>query len=120
MKRLDSLRGDQYFWPPKRIEQPKHNWIVENGTSSIGKEAGSSDGASDAGSRMRISRIRTFIKRVEKAIESGDHHSAQQALRDAQPEIMRGVSKGVLKLGTASRKVSRLSARVKALGSAQA
>ncbi len=71
-------------------------------------------------SRMRISRIRTFIKRVEKAIESGDHHSAQQALRDAQPEIMRGVSKGVLKLGTASRKVSRLSARVKALGSAQA
>lgn len=68
--------------------------------------------------RMRTSRIRTFIKRVEKAIEAGDHNSAQQALRDAQPEIMRGVSKGVLKLGTASRKVSRLSARVKALGSA--
>lgn len=68
--------------------------------------------------RSRISRIRTFIKRVETAIEAGDQTKAQQELRNAQPEIMRGVSKGVLKLGTASRKVSRLSARVKALGSA--
>ncbi len=67
--------------------------------------------------RSRISRIRTFIKRVEKAVEGGDQATAQQALKEAQPEIMRGVSKGVLKLGTASRKVSRLSARVKALGS---
>ena len=66
--------------------------------------------------RSRISRIRTFIKRVEKAVEGGDQTTAQQALKEAQPEIMRGVSKGVLKLGTASRKVSRLSARVKALG----
>ena len=66
--------------------------------------------------RSRISRIRTFIKRVEKAIEGGDQTQAQQALKEAQPEIMRGVSKGVLKLGTASRKMSRLSARVKALG----
>jgi small subunit ribosomal protein S20 len=65
--------------------------------------------------RSRISRIRTFIKRVEKAIDSGDSSAAQTALRDAQPEIMRGVTKGVLKKGTASRKVSRLSARVKAL-----
>jgi small subunit ribosomal protein S20 len=67
--------------------------------------------------RSRISRIRTFIKRVEKAVEGGDQTAAQQAFKEAQPEIMRGVSKGVLKLGTASRKVSRLSARVKALGS---
>ena len=67
--------------------------------------------------RSRISRIRTFIKRVEKAIEGGDKAAAGQALKEAQPEIMRGVSKGVLKMGTASRKVSRLSARVKALGS---
>jgi small subunit ribosomal protein S20 len=54
---------------------------------------------------------------VEKAVEGGDQTAAQQAFKEAQPEIMRGVSKGVLKLGTASRKVSRLSARVKALGS---
>jgi small subunit ribosomal protein S20 len=70
--------------------------------------------------RARVSRIRTFIKRVEKAIEAGDKTLAQQALHQAQPEIMRGVSKGVIKLGTASRKVSRLSARVKALGAAAA
>lgn len=65
--------------------------------------------------RARLSRIRTYIKRVEKAIEGGDKAQAQEALKQAQPEIMRGVSKGVIKLGTASRKVSRLSARVKAL-----
>lgn len=66
--------------------------------------------------RSRISRIRTFIKRVESAIQSGDHKAAQEAFRNAEPEIMRGVSKGVLARGTAARKVSRLSARVKALG----
>ena len=65
--------------------------------------------------RSRRSRIRTFIKKVETAIAAGDSAGAQAALKDAQPEIMRGVSKGVLSLGTASRKVSRLAARVKAL-----
>ena len=63
----------------------------------------------------RISRIRTFIKKVEVAISAGDKDGAQQALRDAQPEIMRGVSRGVLHKNTASRKMSRLSARVKAV-----
>ena len=63
----------------------------------------------------RISRIRTFIKKVEVAISAGDKDAAQQALRDAQPEIMRGVSRGVLHKNTASRKMSRLSARVKAV-----
>jgi small subunit ribosomal protein S20 len=63
----------------------------------------------------RISRIRTFIKKVELAITSGDKDAAQQALRDAQPEIMRGVSRGVIHKNTASRKMSRLSARVKAV-----
>lgn len=65
--------------------------------------------------RSRTSRIRTFIKKVETAIAKGDSAEAQAALKNAQPEIMRGVSKGVLSLGTASRKVSRLAARVKAL-----
>lgn len=65
--------------------------------------------------RSRVSRIRTFIKKVESAIASGNAAEAQQALKSAQPEIMRGVSKGVLAKGTASRKVSRLAARVKAL-----
>jgi small subunit ribosomal protein S20 len=63
----------------------------------------------------RMSRIRTFIKKVEAAIASGNASDAQNALKQAQPEIMRGVTKGVLSLGTASRKVSRLAGRVKSL-----
>lgn len=66
--------------------------------------------------KSRISRIRTFVKRVEAAIASGDKDTAQSALKDAQPELMRGVSKGVLHKNAASRKMSRLSARVKAVG----
>ena len=65
--------------------------------------------------KSRISRIRTFVTKVELAIETGDQTKAIAALHDAQVELMRGVTKGVLKLGTASRKVSRLSARVKKL-----
>ncbi len=65
--------------------------------------------------RSRMSRIRTFVKKVETAIAAGNATEAQNALKSAQPEIMRGVSKGVLSMGTASRKVSRLHARVKTL-----
>lgn len=68
--------------------------------------------------RSRMSRIRTFVKKVEVAIASGNSADAQAALKNAQPEIMRGVTKGVLSLGTASRKVSRLAHRVKALSAA--
>jgi small subunit ribosomal protein S20 len=64
----------------------------------------------------RISRIRTFIKKVETAVASGDAEQARAAFRAAQPEIHRGVTKGVLHRNTAARKISRLSARVKALG----
>ena len=66
--------------------------------------------------KSRISRIRTFVKKVELAIATGDQSRAKNALIDAQPEIMRGVSKGVLHKNTASRKISRLAARVKAVG----
>ena len=66
--------------------------------------------------KSRISRIRTFVKRVEAAITSGDKSAAQTALKEAQPELMRGVTKGVLHKNTVSRKISRLSARVKAVG----
>lgn len=66
----------------------------------------------------RMSRIRTFLKRVMTAIDSGDATAADEALRAAQPELYRGVSKGVLKKKTVSRKMSRLSARVKALKTA--
>lgn len=69
--------------------------------------------------RNRVSRIRTFVRKVEEAIKSGNAETAQTALKLAQPEIMRGVSKGVLHKNTASRKVSRLVRQVKGL-SAQA
>jgi small subunit ribosomal protein S20 len=65
--------------------------------------------------RNRRSRIRTSVKKVEETIAAGDKDAAQAALKAAQPEIMRGVTKGVLNKNTASRKVSRLSARIKAL-----
>jgi small subunit ribosomal protein S20 len=65
--------------------------------------------------KARRSRIRTFIRKVETALAGGNAEDAATALREAQPEIMRGVSKGVLHKNTASRKVSRLAARVKAL-----
>ena len=66
-------------------------------------------------STNRMSRIRTFVKKVETAIASGDVVAAREAFRTAQPELQRGVTRGVLHRNTASRKVSRLSARVKAL-----
>ncbi|MGE0744579.1 MAG: 30S ribosomal protein S20 [Rhodospirillales bacterium] len=65
--------------------------------------------------RARMNRIRTYMKKVETAIASGDKTVAQSALKEAQPEIMRGVTKGVLPKNTASRRISRLSARIKAL-----
>ncbi len=65
--------------------------------------------------KARRSRIRTFLRKVEEAITSGDYAAAQEALKVAQPELMRGVTKGVVHKNTASRKVSRLAARVKAL-----
>mgnify|MGYP005703113791 FL=1 len=63
----------------------------------------------------RMGRIRTFVKKVETAIDAGDADGARTALRNAQPEIQRGVTRGVLHRNTASRKISRLAARVKAV-----
>lgn len=65
--------------------------------------------------KARRSRIRTFLRKVEEAIASGDYEAAQAALRAAQPELMRGVTRGVFHKNTAARKMSRLAARVKAL-----
>ncbi len=65
--------------------------------------------------KARRSRLRTFIRKVEEAIVSGDRSAALEALRVAQPEIVRGANKGVLHRNTASRKVSRLHHRVNAM-----
>lgn len=64
----------------------------------------------------RRSRIRTFLRKAEEAIVAGNQENAMTALRAAESEVMRGVSKGVIKKNTGARTVSRLNARVKALG----
>jgi len=68
-----------------------------------------------ARNQARKSRMRTFVKKVEVAIASGDKVVAAAALREAQPEMQRAVGKGVARLNTVARKISRLSARIKAL-----
>lgn len=65
--------------------------------------------------KARRSRIRTELRKVEEAIAAGDKDVAAAALRAAQPELMRGVTKGVYHKNTAARKMSRLSSRVKAM-----
>jgi len=65
--------------------------------------------------RARRTRMRTYVRNVEEAIASGDQNAAVAALKAAEPELMRAASKGVVHKNTASRKVSRLAARVKAL-----
>ena len=63
----------------------------------------------------RLTRVRTYVKKVEAAIASGDKDAAREALRAAQPELHRGAQKGVMHSNTASRKISRLSAQIKAM-----
>ncbi|MEF3048102.1 30S ribosomal protein S20 [Pseudotabrizicola sp. L79] len=65
--------------------------------------------------KARRSRIRTYLRKVEEALASGNADAAAEALKNAQPELMRGVTKGVIHKNTASRKVSRLASRVKTL-----
>lgn len=69
--------------------------------------------------RARRSRVRTFLRKVEQAISGGDKSQAQDAFRAAQPELHRAVTKGVFHRNTVARKLSRLSARIKALSVSQ-
>ena len=66
--------------------------------------------------KTRRSRVRGFVRKVEEAIASGDKAAATEALKAAQPEIMRGAQKGIMHKNTASRKISRLSGRIKSIG----
>jgi small subunit ribosomal protein S20 len=70
--------------------------------------------------KARRSRIRTFLRKVEEAIATGDQTAAAEALHIAQPELARGITKGVLHKNTVARKMSRLSSRVKSLAAASA
>lgn len=65
--------------------------------------------------KARRSRMRTFLRKVETAIAAGNRDDARTALKEAQPEVMRAAQKGIVHKNTASRKISRLSARVKAM-----
>lgn len=65
--------------------------------------------------KNRVSRMRSFVRKVEEAIGKGDQAAAETALKAAQPELMRGAQKGVIHANAASRKVSRLAHRIKAL-----
>ncbi len=73
------------------------------------------NGAKAQVNTARRSRVRGFLKKVELAIAAGDREAARDALKTAQPEIMRGVNKGILHRNTASRRIGRLNARIKAL-----
>ena len=68
--------------------------------------------------QARRSRIRTFLRKVEEALASGNQDAAAVALKNVQPELARGVTKGVMHKNTVARKMSRLASRVKALGQA--
>lgn len=68
-----------------------------------------------ARNRARKSRVHTFVRKIDEAVAAGDKEAALAALRAAQPELQRAVGKGVLKANAVSRKISRLSARVKAV-----
>lgn len=69
-----------------------------------------------ARNKARKSRVRSFLRKVEEAVKSGDKAAAQEAFRAAQPELQRAATKGVVHGNTVARKLSRLSARVKAVG----
>ena len=70
--------------------------------------------------KARRSRIRTFLRKVEEALASGNQANAAVALKNVQPELARGITKGVMHKNTVARKMSRLASRVKALGAAAA
>jgi small subunit ribosomal protein S20 len=84
--------------------------------TSSAKKATRKIAARTAVNKNRRSRVRSYVRKVEEALASGDKGAAEAALKAAQPELMRAATKGVLHRNTASRKVSRLAQRVKTLG----
>ncbi|HET7717164.1 MAG TPA: 30S ribosomal protein S20 [Bauldia sp.] len=84
--------------------------------TSSAKKAARKIAARSTVNNSRVARVRTYIRKVEEALAAGDKEKAVAALKAAEPEIMRAVTKGVVHKNAASRKVSRLTARVKAIG----
>ncbi len=88
-------------------------------TAQSKKRARQSEARQDI-NKARRSRIRTFLRKVEEALASGDQANAAVALKNVQPELARGITKGVMHKNTVARKMSRLASRLKALGTAAA
>ena len=98
---------------PDAVNVPRKRGTMANTSSA--KKATRKIARRTAINKNRRSRVRTFVKKVEAALEAGDKSAASEALRAAEPELMRAAGKGVLHPNTASRKVSRLASRVKSL-----
>jgi len=110
-RRVDATLGHDYNPPPVRT-------IIESGFMAHHKSAVKRIRQTvkrTALNRSRLSRVKTFVKAAEDALASGDKSRAAAALREAEPEIQRGVSAGVVHRNTAARKISRLSKRLKSL-----
>lgn len=88
-------------------------------TAQSKKRARQADARQDV-NKARRSRIRTFLRKVEEALASGKQDVAAAALKAAQPELARGVTKGVMHKNTVARKMSRLASRVKSLATSAA
>lgn len=88
-------------------------------TAQSKKRARQSDARQDI-NKARRSRIRTFLRKVEEALAAGNQENAAVALKNVQPELARGITKGVMHKNTVARKMSRLASRVKALGAVAA
>ena len=86
--------------------------------TSAAKKALRSSKAKETFNKARKSRIRTFVRKVEDSIKAGDEVNARTAFKALEPEIMRGVTKKVLKLGTAARKLKRLASSIRKLKTA--
>lgn len=99
--------------PELKAFGPQWNYQMANSRSA--KKSIRQIARRTAVNRNRVGRIRSFMKKVEMAIESGDKDAANLAFREAQPEIHRGVTKGVLHKNTAGRRLSGLSRRIRAL-----
>ena len=84
--------------------------------TSSAKKATRKIAARSTVNKSRVTRVRTYLRKVEEALAAGDREKAGAALKAAEPEIMRAVTKGVIHKNAASRKVSRLAARVKSVG----
>ena len=113
LRQYDSRIFDGSLGFVSQLKDPRKNSPMAN-TAQSKKRARQSE-ARYAINKARRSRIRTFLRKVEEALASGDQAAAAQALKNAQPELQRGVSKGVLHANTVSRKISRLAHRVKVL-----